>query len=132
RIGNPSYERRLLAVLTVLGTGWMMLCGPATETCTYIMVAPALAWTAVEARRRSVWTRAAVASIFALFAARPALAAIAARPDVSFALQPLATLLLMLLVLLTQVRELFQFTVEHSDSGSNCGRLRSRLAGESL
>jgi hypothetical protein len=107
---HPSHERRLLTVLTLLGTGWMMLCGPATETCTYVMIAPALAWTAVEAWRwpRSVFTRTAVAGSLLLFAARPALAQLPGWRDLSFATQPLATLLLMLVVLTTQVPELFQ------------------------
>jgi hypothetical protein len=32
-----------LAVLT-LGSAWMMLLGPATESCTYVVLAPALGW----------------------------------------------------------------------------------------
>src|SRR5262249_11300052 len=100
RIGNPSsqfhlsYERRLLTVLTLLGTGWMMLCGPATETCTFVMIAPSLAWITVEAWRgpRSVFTRTAVACTLLLFAARPALAQLAGWRDLSFANQPLTAL----------------------------------------
>jgi hypothetical protein len=45
----------LLPVLT-LGTSWMMLCGPATESCTYSMFAPVLAWAVLSARLQR-WPR---------------------------------------------------------------------------
>jgi hypothetical protein len=41
----------LLAVLT-LGSCWMTLCGPATESCTYVLLAPTLAWGLVRAEPR--------------------------------------------------------------------------------
>jgi len=47
RAGWP--RRRLLAVLGALGTCWMMLCGPATESSTYILLAPVLAWAVLDA-----------------------------------------------------------------------------------
>src|SRR5262249_62280227 len=86
--------------------------GRATEPRTFVMTAPALAGPTVEAGRRprSVFTRTAVAGTLLLFAARPALAQLAGWRDLSFATQPLATLLLMLVVLTTQVPELFQST----------------------
>jgi hypothetical protein len=40
-------RKRLLAIVWSLGAGWMMLCGPATESCTYIVLAPALTWAVV-------------------------------------------------------------------------------------
>ncbi len=42
-------RRHLLAALLSLGSCWMMLCGPATESSTYILLAPALTWAAVAA-----------------------------------------------------------------------------------
>jgi hypothetical protein len=36
--------REVLGVVLALGSCWMMLCGPATESCTYVLLAPALAW----------------------------------------------------------------------------------------
>jgi hypothetical protein len=45
--------RVLMAVLT-LGTCWMTLCGPATESSTYVLLAPALAWSLL-ARRVEHW-----------------------------------------------------------------------------
>ncbi len=38
-------RREVLTAILVLGTCWMTLCGPATESSTYILLAPALAWT---------------------------------------------------------------------------------------
>lgn len=43
RLRGVPREQVLLMVLT-LGTCWMMLCGPATESCTYVILSPALAW----------------------------------------------------------------------------------------
>ena len=45
-------ERHLLTVLTVLGCGWMTAFGSATESATYVLVAPAAAWLVLEARLR--------------------------------------------------------------------------------
>ena len=37
----------------------MVLCGPATESCTYILLAPVLAWAVLDAAldRRPLWSR---------------------------------------------------------------------------
>jgi hypothetical protein len=37
-------SRQLLRAVLTLSTCWMTLLGPATESCTYILLAPALAW----------------------------------------------------------------------------------------
>jgi hypothetical protein len=42
-------QREVLVAAFALGTCWMTLCGPATESCTYILLAPALAWALVDA-----------------------------------------------------------------------------------
>jgi len=42
-------RRRLLTLVLGLATSWMTLLGPSTESCTYILVAPSLAWALVEA-----------------------------------------------------------------------------------
>jgi dolichol-phosphate mannosyltransferase len=42
-------QRQLLTALLSLGICWMLLCGPATESNTYILLAPVLAWAVVEA-----------------------------------------------------------------------------------
>ncbi|MHB1424513.1 MAG: glycosyltransferase family 87 protein [Gemmataceae bacterium] len=44
-------RRDVLTAILVLGTGWMTLCGPATESSTYMLLAPALAWTVYRAER---------------------------------------------------------------------------------
>jgi len=40
---------RLLLLLFALGCCWMTLVGPATESCTYILLAPTLAWALLDA-----------------------------------------------------------------------------------
>jgi hypothetical protein len=47
RAGWPARE----ALTTLLGWGccWMLLLGPATESCTYILLAPSLAWATLDA-----------------------------------------------------------------------------------
>jgi len=45
--GRP--RREVLSAILMLGTCWMTLCGPATESCTYVLLAPALAWAALSA-----------------------------------------------------------------------------------
>jgi len=46
-----------------LGCCWMVLLGPATESCTYILLAPALAWSLLETARtpRARWSFGLVA-----------------------------------------------------------------------
>jgi Glycosyltransferase family 87 len=41
-------ERDMLTALVALAACWMMLLGPATESCTYILLAPTLAWAVLE------------------------------------------------------------------------------------
>jgi hypothetical protein len=52
-------RRVLLTFLLGLGCCWMTLFGPATESCTYILVGPVLAWSVLEARLndRPLWLR---------------------------------------------------------------------------
>jgi hypothetical protein len=51
-------RREILAAMLALGGCWMTLCGPATESSTYILLAPALAW-AVLAVESDGWPRLA-------------------------------------------------------------------------
>jgi hypothetical protein len=59
----------LLNTALALGTCWMILCGPATESSTYILLAPTLAWTVVDAWRqpRSRFVQELAAGSLALF-----------------------------------------------------------------
>src|SRR5262249_39812587 len=41
-------EQALLTAVVALAACWMMLLGPATESCTYILLAPTLAWALLE------------------------------------------------------------------------------------
>jgi hypothetical protein len=47
----------------------MVLCGPATESCTYILLAPVLSWAVLDAMldRRPLWSRMVPWCSFALF-----------------------------------------------------------------
>ncbi|HLJ94038.1 MAG TPA: glycosyltransferase 87 family protein [Gemmataceae bacterium] len=62
-------RRRLLALLLGLGCCWMTLFGPATESCTYILLAPVLAWTLVSAwlQPGHAWLRSILVLSLALF-----------------------------------------------------------------
>lgn len=59
---------RLLTTLFNLGVCWMILCGPATESSTYILFAPVLAWAVLDAhlRQRAIGARAVVLTAFGL------------------------------------------------------------------
>jgi hypothetical protein len=64
-----GWERpRLYRWLFGLACCWMTVCGTATEACTYLLVAPALAWELVEPRKgRAAWlTTGLVAASFGL------------------------------------------------------------------
>lgn len=62
--------RRVLTTLFGLGCCWMMLFGPATESSTYALLAPSLAWAVLAAwlERPAIWLRAGTAVSFALLA----------------------------------------------------------------
>lgn len=101
--GLLLWERRrglsakaLLGRVLDLGCCWMILFGPATESCTYILLAPTLALAGWRAGRTGcpLWTRAALAVIVALFAASVTATAFPFGRYVAFALHPLAALLL--------------------------------------
>jgi hypothetical protein len=54
--GWPRCE--VLTTILALGACWMTLCGPATESSTYILLAPALAWALLSVENDS-WPRVA-------------------------------------------------------------------------
>jgi len=49
--GRP--RRDVLAAILVLGSCWMTLCGPATESATYMLLSPALAWVVFRAENEN-------------------------------------------------------------------------------
>ncbi len=64
-------KEQLLTTVLALGTCWMMLCGPATESPSFVQLAPALAWAVVAAQREKwpIFVRWLPAVSFAVFAA---------------------------------------------------------------
>ena len=64
-------DRRLLSLVLGLCAAWMLLFGPATEDCTYIVFAPMMAWVVLESALlpASRWLRVAVYGGYGLFVA---------------------------------------------------------------
>jgi glycosyl transferase family 87 len=67
RIRNWSEDRLLVGVFA-LGTCWMLLFGPSTEDATYAMIAPPIAFAAVQAfgQKSPCWMRTLVCSSYAV------------------------------------------------------------------
>jgi hypothetical protein len=64
-------QQRLLTSLLAWACCWMLLLGPATESCTYILLAPSLAWAALDSRRErkplgAISLRVAAIALFTL------------------------------------------------------------------
>jgi Glycosyltransferase family 87 len=68
--GKWKYWRteRVLSALFFLGSIWMVLCGPATESHTYLLLAPALVLGLVQSfsRGHPVWLRALICAAYVL------------------------------------------------------------------
>lgn len=62
-------RKQLAATALGLTCGWMMLLGPATEGCTYVLLAPAMAWVVLEAcaTEAPAWQQALGLSAFVVF-----------------------------------------------------------------
>jgi hypothetical protein len=62
-------DRKLLSLTLGLSAAWMLLFGPATEDCTYILFAPTMAWVVLESALLPAarWLRAAVYGGYSLF-----------------------------------------------------------------
>jgi hypothetical protein len=88
---------QVLTTALALGTCWMMLCGPATESASFVQLAPALAW-AVVASVREGWplaVRSLPAASLALFTAGVLAGLTPYAPRIhALGIQPLATLML--------------------------------------
>ncbi len=98
---------RLLTAALTLCTCWMMLCGPATESSTYVLLAPPLAWAVLNAGRQPWPLRAPPALAWGLLVV--CVLAGLFRNTARFhalGLQPLAALLFALGSLATTLREL--------------------------
>jgi hypothetical protein len=114
-------KERLLTCLLAVASCWMVLLGPGIESCTYILVAPTLAWMLVEA---FVEPAPLVVRSLLLVSYGLLLAAIVAtwfpngtRTVHAYGLHPLAALLLLAAVLLQEYRWFAQLRSELSLSG---------------
>jgi hypothetical protein len=90
-------RRRAFAACLALGTCWMTLAGPATESSTYVLITPVLVWSLLTITDRPTWRRWLVATSFVLFVVAAAVVWFPggiARPFHAFGVQPLAALLL--------------------------------------
>jgi hypothetical protein len=88
-------RRRLLALVTVLGCGWMTAFGSATESATYVLVAPVAAWAVLEAGRRPLLLRGVPAAGYGLLVLAQAANWFPRGKEVHMlGVQPLGTLLL--------------------------------------
>jgi hypothetical protein len=101
--GWPS--RRLLTTLTGLGCCWMTLLGPTTESCTYIFLAPTLAWKVLESWLYHRWpVRITFLASYGLFTVSNAAVWFpAGRQLHTLGIQPLAALLLLICLLVTEL-----------------------------
>lgn len=104
-------QRRLLTMLFSLGCCWMTVFGSATESCTYILLAPTLAWTLLDAWLCSsrIWSRSGLALSFGLFTVTQAAVWFPSggRLVHTLGLQPLAALLLLVCLVGMEVQEPF-------------------------
>jgi hypothetical protein len=92
---------------TSLGLCWMTLAGPATESCTYVVISPVLAAAVLTVRQRPGWQKGLVAASFVMFtiaAASVWFPGWIAHPIQATAIQPLAALILTLYVVVECVR----------------------------
>jgi Glycosyltransferase family 87 len=100
-------QEQLLLFLLGLGCSWMTLVGPATESCTYILLAPTLAWALVEAQQAQGWTAAQVLYLisYGLFSAcQMAVWFPIGRAVHTLGIQPLAGVLLLMGILVSPWR----------------------------
>jgi hypothetical protein len=96
-----------LAELLALGTCWMLLCGPATESATYVLLAPTLAWAVLDActRPRPAWVRGGLLGCYGALLLAAAAAWFPVGNQVhTLGVQPLAALVLFLILLVEGVR----------------------------
>jgi hypothetical protein len=104
--------RRLLPLLLGLGCGWMTVFGSATESCTYILLAPPLAWGLLEAWgwHRPLWLRGGLVASYGLFAVASAVVWFSGigRPVHALGVQPLAGLLYLGCLLVWELAEILQ------------------------
>lgn len=94
--GQPS--RRVARAAIDLGCCWIIVFGPATENCTYILVAPTFGFAAVQAFRPNAprWQTAVVVTLAVLFAGTAIASSTPFGRGVSWFLMPAGGVLLMI------------------------------------
>jgi hypothetical protein len=98
-----SDDRQLLTILSTQACCWMILCGPNSEPCTYILLAPVLAWAVVDAWRpgRTLWVRVGMVVVIGVFLMPFAIRALSGGEDNAAGFMPLGTCLMSLYLLAT-------------------------------
>jgi hypothetical protein len=108
RVGWP--QRRLLITSFALGCCWMTLFGSATESATYMLLAPTLAWAVVESwlDRQAWFVRAGLLASFGLFTVSQAAVWFpgAGKQIHALGVHPLAALLLWACLLINELSRL--------------------------
>jgi hypothetical protein len=108
-------QRRLLPLLTALVCCWMTVFGPATESATYVLLAPTAAWAVLETclERRPLLLRCLVFAAYGLLiSAQLANWLPNGRSLQALGLQPVAALLLLTNALAGALRDLRPVTAE--------------------
>jgi hypothetical protein len=104
-------QRQLLTMIFALAGCWMVLCGPASESCTYILLAPILAWAVLDASldHRPLWSRLIPWASFVLFAFSQTISWFPEEVRMYFlGVLPVAGIVLWTGLVETHVRRLFQ------------------------
>jgi hypothetical protein len=115
-LASRTAERHVLVLLLALGCCWMTALGVAAESCTYIMLAPSLAWSLLDtfANREPLrWKALLLVSCIVLLLAQLAvwIPGGVGRRIHSYGLQPAAALIFLLYIVLTTLRDLRQCEV---------------------
>jgi hypothetical protein len=104
-------RERVLVVLFALGSCWMTVLGPATESCTYILLAPTLAWALLQTwqTRRVGPVPGLIVTSYGLFVGCQMAVWFPFGRDIhTLGLQPLAGLLLLAGILFPMIGDIFQ------------------------
>jgi hypothetical protein len=110
RAGWP--QRHVLTALLGLGCCWMTLLGSATESCTYILLAPSLAWALLD--RQPGWLRMGLVGTYALFGLTQAAVWFPwGREAHSLGLHPLAALAFLICLVAAQLWRLLEASGEN-------------------
>jgi hypothetical protein len=102
--------RQCLTVLSTQVCCWMILCGPATEWPTYILLAPIVAWVVIDAwhARRSLAARVCVSLILGMLLVPTLMRMFPGGHKLFLGVAPLATILLMVYLTTIQLAALLR------------------------